>query len=140
MSSSPALFDRDGDQIPDWLDKDSDNDSIPDAVEGTDDLDGDDLPNYVDTDSDGNLILDSVERGSSPGNYVDTDKDSIPDWRDLDDDGDLVLDVNDPDRLLPVAGFAAGTANSPYLIKAGILDSNGNFVAGVGRAGDALVM
>ena len=37
-------------RIPNYLDDDSDGDSIPDAVEGSDDQDGDGFANYVDLD------------------------------------------------------------------------------------------
>ncbi len=53
----PGL-DSDGDTIPNAIDHDSDNDEIPDGVEGTDDPDGDGIPNYLDTDSDGDGVPD----------------------------------------------------------------------------------
>ena len=74
--------DQDGDNIPNYLDLDSDADSISDAEEGTDDPDGDGLGNYLDTDSDGDLILDAIEGVS------DNDGDSVPNYLDLDSDGD----------------------------------------------------
>jgi hypothetical protein len=49
---------------------DSDNDGIPDDVEGTEDIDGDGIPNYLDTDSDGDGVSDRQEHafGSDPYN------------------------------------------------------------------------
>ncbi|MFK8054216.1 MAG: beta strand repeat-containing protein, partial [Woeseiaceae bacterium] len=44
--------DFDGDGTPDYLDTDSDNDRIPDVIEGNTDFDNDSSPNYLDTDSD----------------------------------------------------------------------------------------
>ncbi len=66
---------------------DSDNDGIPDIVEGADDPDGDGLPNYLDTDSDGDFIADRVE------GTVDSDGDSVPDYLDLDSDSDGINDI-----------------------------------------------
>ena len=42
-------------------DPDSDNDGIPDAVEGYVDGDGDGIPDYLDTDSDNDGISDTTE-------------------------------------------------------------------------------
>lgn len=65
--------DIDLDGIPNWLDKDSDGDLIPDSLEGTGDADGDGLPNFLDTDSDGNGVGDLAETGVNPLRPVDTD-------------------------------------------------------------------
>ena len=87
--------------MPDYLDLDSDNDGIPDAVEkGTDpnnpvDSDKDGIPDYRDLDSDGDGIPDATEKGSNPNVLADTDKDGIPDYLDLDSDGDGVLDATE---------------------------------------------
>ena len=63
-----GLDDADGDGIPNSLDTDSDNDGIPDVVESAGDLDGDGISNYLDWDSDGDGVSDSVEAllGSNP--------------------------------------------------------------------------
>lgn len=53
--------DNDKDGIPNSYDPDSDNDEIPDAVEGSKDLDNDGIPNYLDTDSDGDGIPDTKD-------------------------------------------------------------------------------
>ncbi len=70
--------------------KDTDNDGIPDEIEGcgknAPDTDGDQVPDYSDTDSDGDKVLDKVE-GSK-----DTDGDKKPDYKDNDKDNDGVKD------------------------------------------------
>lgn len=71
---------------------DSDDDSVPDAVEGSQDTDGDGVKDSLDTDSDGDGIADSVEAGPDPQNPVDTDSDGTPDYKDTDSDNDGVPD------------------------------------------------
>jgi len=71
------------------IDLDSDNDGIPDRIEGTLDSDGDGTPDYLDLDSDNDGIPDSIE-----GN-IDTDSDGTPDFLDTDSDGDGVLDADE---------------------------------------------
>jgi MYXO-CTERM domain-containing protein len=73
--------DTDGDGIADALDVDSDNDGIPDAIEGSTDTDGDGTPDYLDLDSDNDGIPDSVE---APVSGTDTDGDGIDDLYDVD--------------------------------------------------------
>ena len=91
-------LDVDGDNIPNWLDSDSDGDGLSDEFEGIDDADNDGLGAFVDIDSDGNSIEDNIEAGNlfKP---IDTDRDGIADFVDLDDDSDRLLDINDSDRL-----------------------------------------
>ena len=71
---------------------DSDNDGIPDVVEGTADTDGDGNNDSNDVDSDNDRIPDMVEAGSNPLAPVDSDGDSVPDYKDRDSDGDGILD------------------------------------------------
>ena len=78
--------DFDGDNIPDYLDSDSDNDGLPDATEGKLDFDGDGMPNFVDKDSDNDGIADAIERAG------DVDKDGRPNCLDLDSDNDGIED------------------------------------------------
>lgn len=97
--------DTDGDTVPDYLDDDSDNDTIPDAdeagrtvaVTGPVDSDKDGIPDFRDTDSDGNTIPDSEE------NREDPDGDGIGNWADPDDDGDTLTDAEEmgPDPSHP---------------------------------------
>ena len=94
-------LDTDGDGLPDYVDEDSDNDTVPDAIEGHDfDQDGvaDALPTGNDTDGDGlddgyegNEVNDddvNDELDDPQTDLPDTDSDGIPDFRDLDDDDD----------------------------------------------------
>ncbi len=78
--------------------QDTDNDTIPDDIEGCGkDTDGDQVPDYMDTDSDGDGVRDDVEVGSNPNKPRDSDGDGIPDFQDTDSDGD---GVNDGDEDL----------------------------------------
>lgn len=81
--------DADGDNIPDYLDQDSDNDGIPDAAEGHGDADKDGLPNCIDKDSDNDGIADAIEKS------VDFDKDGKSNMIDKDSDND---GINDEDE------------------------------------------
>ena len=93
-SQSPsASRDSDGDGTADYMDLDSDADTILDATERTADSDGDGVMNYRDLDSDNDGILDALE-----GN-TDLDSDGTPNYLDLDSDNDGIFDpweaVND---------------------------------------------
>jgi len=55
------VIDTDGDQIPDYIDVDDDNDGILDTIEGQEDFDNDQIINSLDLDSDGDLIPDNIE-------------------------------------------------------------------------------
>ena len=79
--------DFDGDGVPNYRDTDSDGDGIPDAVEGIDDADGDGRPNFLDRDADGDSIPDSLEGVDDP------DQDGRPNYLDNDSDGDGILDA-----------------------------------------------
>ncbi|WP_187647133.1 IPT/TIG domain-containing protein [Nitrosophilus labii] len=94
-----SSFDIDGDGIPNWLDIDSDGDTILDANEALVDYDNDGLLNPYDTDSDGNGISDDSEIGTNHINPLDTDGDGYADYMDVDDDNDGILDINDNNRL-----------------------------------------
>ncbi len=79
---------------PDYLDIDSDNDGIPDNIEGMSTI-GYLLPGVTDTDGDGLVnTYDNVVGFGGAGIFVyDHDGDLIPDYRDLDTDGDGSPDV-----------------------------------------------
>ncbi|MDH3419500.1 MAG: Ig-like domain-containing protein, partial [Gammaproteobacteria bacterium] len=82
------VSDLDGDGLPDYLDTDTDNDGIPDRIEGNVDSDGDGVPDFRDTDSDNDGIPDAIEDSSTPplsGN--DSDFDGIDDAIDVDNTG-----------------------------------------------------
>ena len=81
-----ALLNSDGNGEPDYRDRDSDADGIPDALEGNVDTDVDGIADYLDTDSDNDGITDGVELGVSG---VDTDGDGIDDSFDVDITGGL---------------------------------------------------
>jgi hypothetical protein len=88
IDDSFETSDLDGDGVPDYLDTDTDDDGIPDLVEGSGDSDGDGMPDFTDTDSDNDGIPDAVEDGSTPpltGN--DSDFDGIDDAIDVDSTG-----------------------------------------------------
>ncbi len=81
----------DGDNLPAYLDTDSDGDMSLDRVEGTEDEDGDGIPNYLDptttvADTDGDGIADAIECPAEP--CRDSDGDGIVDSMDADDDND----------------------------------------------------
>jgi gliding motility-associated-like protein len=71
---------------------DSDNDSIPDYIEGSKDFDGDGVYDYVDLDSDNDGILDVVEN-EGKDSLLDLDGDGKPNYKDLDTDNDGIDDV-----------------------------------------------
>ena len=71
--------DTDGDTVPDYLDLDSDNDSIVDVTEAGF------------TDSDGDALLDAGDTANATPQ--DTDLDTVPDYRDLDSDNVFPDDI-----------------------------------------------
>ncbi len=94
--------DSDNDNIPNYLDDDSDGDGISDFIEGAidnpcsdmlPDTDGDFISDYLDKDSDDDGVPDSEE------GYEDCDNDGIPNYRDVEDDCVERLDV--PDTFSP---------------------------------------
>jgi hypothetical protein len=104
--------DTDGDTIPNYMDADSDGDTLTDAEEaGTGgsycgyprDSDGDDIIDALDVDSDNDGLSDGDERGrwgTDPLN-PDTDGDTVTDLGEVaygDSDGDTILDSNPLDR------------------------------------------
>ena len=58
------------------------------------DTDGDQIPNYLDIDDDNDGILTSNEINDD-GSFIDTDSDTIPNYLDDDDDNDGVLTINE---------------------------------------------
>jgi hypothetical protein len=59
---------------------DSEDDTIPDRIEGTGDVDQDGTPNYLDTDSDGDGLLDRDEVGPDPLHPRDSNNNGVPDF------------------------------------------------------------
>lgn len=116
--------DLDMDGVPDHLDKDTDNDGIPDAVElnggvlpSNMDADGAYPPSYsLTNDSDGDGIVDDVDisTGGVALSNPDTDGDGVNDFRDLDSDEDGIVDLIeagglDADGDGMIDGFADAT-------------------------------
>lgn len=93
------LGDTDDDGVPNYLDDNSNDNSILDSngmIEEGFDTDGDGIPNFIDEDDDGDNVLTKNENPDPDDNgdfsdAQDTDGDSIPDYLDNDDDGDGVL-------------------------------------------------
>ncbi|RDY57681.1 Ig-like domain-containing protein [Flagellimonas nanhaiensis] len=100
--------DTDGDALPDYVDDDSDNDNVPDAIEGHD-QNQDGIADVVfvgsDKDNDG---LDDAYEGSTvididvndeindpTSDLMDTDTDGVPDYRDSDDDDDGIETIDE---------------------------------------------
>jgi outer membrane protein OmpA-like peptidoglycan-associated protein len=87
--------DQDNDGVPDYRDVDSDNDRIPDILEGNADADSDTLPNFLDLDSDFDGIPDSVEADNVPDLAgTDADNDGIDDAFDVDISGGSDTNTN----------------------------------------------
>lgn len=116
--------DTDGDGTQDFLDTDSDGDSLPDQLEGQtkfvgcnspQNTDGADQPDFRDTDSDNNGLPDAAEVYPSGAPYdaqkpapnpADTDGDGVPDYADNDNDNDSL-----PDDIELGGGFPLDTDN-----------------------------
>ena len=83
---------------------DSDEDTIPDFIEGSVDTDGDGTSDMDDIDSDGDGITDIIEAGDEDGSTppVDTDVDGVPDYLDSDSDGDGLSDAEEAGGAPPV--------------------------------------
>ncbi|NJL12262.1 MAG: hypothetical protein HC913_04180 [Microscillaceae bacterium] len=108
-ASDPTPVNTDGDTAPDYLDLDSDNDSINDVVEsgnGGLDTNGDGLINSQDaggSDNDGDGIPDSADgnvgvfgdSGSLPSSVQNSDGTDEPDYRDLDSNNNGSNDINE---------------------------------------------
>lgn len=94
-------IDTDGDSLPDYLDSDSDNDNVPDAIEGHD-HDADGIPDvtYIGSDKDNDGLDDGYEGATAidvdVNDEIDQPYDDLPnndndaesDYRDVDDDND----------------------------------------------------
>jgi hypothetical protein len=91
------LLNTDGHGNPDYLDIDSDDDGIPDNIEGQS-TNGYKFPTGLDTDNDGiddayDLAPYANSFGGSGIFVYDFDMDGIPDYRDLDTDSDGIPDI-----------------------------------------------
>lgn len=90
-------FDSDGDGTPDFLDRDSDNDTIPDLIEaGYGDANGDGQLDDLDYDESPYRDFTHAPANNLPRWSVsDIDGDGIPNWRDLDSDNDGIADISE---------------------------------------------
>jgi hypothetical protein len=93
-------MDWDLDGIPNQLDRDCDNDGIPDAAEsfGVDQNGDGIIDNYSDTDNDGlSQNVDGNNTGAVSSGLglgaIDTDGDGVPNYLDLDSDNDGIPDI-----------------------------------------------
>ncbi|MBP7184732.1 MAG: gliding motility-associated C-terminal domain-containing protein, partial [Saprospiraceae bacterium] len=117
------IYDTDGDNVPDHLDLDSDNDGITDLVESGNlqvDLNGDGIIDGNPSAFGENGLFNLIENNDgqdavSTYTIIDFDNDGIPDHDDLDADNDGIFDVNE-------AGFALSDSNNDGRID----DGNGN--------------
>ncbi|MFV8353363.1 T9SS type B sorting domain-containing protein [Flavobacterium sp. XS2P14] len=91
--------DTDSDGVSDYLDLDSDNDGIFDAIETGNDLDSDGIKNYRDLDIDGDLCSDVIEAG-----FLDPNNDGIL--------GNSPVTVNTNGQVTSGTGYT--TPNSNY--------------------------
>ncbi len=129
QEGAAARVDTDGDGTADYLDRDSDGDSLPDADEAGDndlktaphDSDDDQLANFRDLDSDGNGRDDELE------GLGDLDGDSIADFADPDNDRDFIYDLDEigPNPSVAVDTDGDGTPDMHDL------DSDGDGVGDV---------
>lgn len=123
-----AGTDTDGDGTADYLDADSDDDGIPDAIEsGTAgdatrtplDSDSDGTPDFQDLDADDNGVFDMYEGGA------DTDVDGIPDHADRDNDGDAIDDRAEIGGNASAPVDTDGDGTPDYMD----FDSDGDFIS-----------
>ena len=98
------IIDTDGDGWSDNCDLDSDNDGIPDNIEGQSTSGYIGPTDFTDTDGDGLIDLyDTPNLGAEGFTPQDSDSDGIPDYLDWDSDGDLWPDSHENDDTDNVA-------------------------------------
>ena len=96
-SEATPVTETDGDNLPDYLDIDSDNDGIHDVIEGGDgdlDTNKDGVIDSKDTgfeDADGDGMDDDAEKTQE----TNSDADDLPDYIDIDSDNDGIFDVEE---------------------------------------------
>ncbi|MES2639175.1 MAG: hypothetical protein V4850_06815 [Myxococcota bacterium] len=129
--------DADGDEKPNFEDKDADGDTIRDIIEAGDadpetlpvDSDGDGVYDFLDDDSDGNGVPDSVEAGRDDGGAIDTDGDEIRDFQDTDNDNDGIADEDE------VSGGVATDTDGDTVPDYLDLDSDGDGISDYDESG-----
>ena len=101
-------IDTDGDSIPDYLDSDTDDDGVPDAIEGHD-QNGDGIPDRgpigsdkdddgLDDGYEGSIMVDFDANDEIENPFIDlpnTDSDNESDYRDTDDDDDGLQTIDE---------------------------------------------
>jgi len=140
-----AIYDTDGDGVPDHLDLDSDNDGITDLVEaghlqkdidGNGVIDGD--PSFFGQNGLFNVLASDPDAFTAFENYTrfDVDNDGIPDHDDLDSDNDGINDVAEGNY-----GFADsnndgriddGNSNPPLVSFMGLVSILDRLTTGIG--------
>ena len=102
-------------------------------------IDLDALMNFLDSDSDGNTLADAAEVGMNPTAPIDSDQDGRPDFMDTDDDNDGLLDLNEEDatrlEALTPASNQPGANMRIFSLENTILETND-----VVRSGDSVVI
>ncbi|MCW8880303.1 MAG: outer membrane beta-barrel protein, partial [Kangiellaceae bacterium] len=138
IDDSLTLTDSDGDGIADFLDSDSDNDSISDREEqllvslSNMDSDGDGLDDSVDVDQTSGTDTNGDGQDDSTISQEDMDGDGLLAFRDRDTDGDGIADINENgdfngdginDRLQAEVEVQAvsGSGSFGYLIFGGLV-------------------
>ena len=125
QATALPLFDTDNDGVLDYLDLDSDQDTIPDEVESggvfvwPTDTDQDGAADYREIDSDNDGVLDVVEAGPDPLMPADSNGDTLPDFQDSMTQGSGGVDPNPTPTPTPTPG-QPGTLDSDG---DGIIDS-----------------
>lgn len=123
-----APADCDGDGTPNYMDTDSDNDTISDKDEGiVDDTDSDGARDRYELDSDNDGFTDAEEAGDSDlaTAPVDTDTDTIPDFRDPDSDQDGLSDAKEKELMTdPTQADSDGDGVSDLIETAAGTDPN----------------
>ncbi len=137
-----APVDSDNDGTPDYLDPDSDNDTISDVFERLLDSDNDGIPNRLDLDSDNDGLTDAQEAGdllliTAPR---DLDQDGAPDYIDLDADGDGLADAGELGCPASTDPFSADTDQDGYIDSAEIAYGSSPCDSGAGVVGFYFVL
>ena len=137
LPNSLVNLDQDNDGVPNWLDIDSDGDSIFDKIEMDIDSDDDSVANYLDMDTDANNITDVIERGFE-SKILDTDRDQLKDYVDFDDDNDGLPDSIDNDRLVRISSSNELDPNNRIIIHNIMYTDGTNNILNVARGGSTI--
>ena len=114
-----TYIDSDSDSIPDLIEGYDPENPL--------DTDGDENPDYLDWDSDNDTLWDWNEVGSDPYHPLHSDDDGIPNFQDTDSDNDGIPDQDDPFPTVP-NGTAIPTVSEWGMIALAMLLLAGAFV------------